>query len=423
MSSLIRKFLVLCLLISFGIPTLAGVAQRERIDLSGNYSVIAPEGWKKGATVLTDTLFADQPGTMFTNGGSILIIFNPDQMTGLTSGFSGSDLKELLVDVFDQIHYFPAKLQAISEGKFNDYDMATWNYSMPDLPGVDGAFILFKLDTEHYVALDILSIDGKLVESINAGRKIVSSLSNSEQADEQTAVAGEACSVSIETERSAALRVGPGENRTSVAFLPAGNDFAVLGQSTDKNDQVWFKLDKTEAAPKSSANEVWVLSDDVTSNGNCDSVVDADAPPIVPIIAAPPPSTNENQNTGDNNPVSGGGTVPKAGTWTISYAATAPGSCLNQPGVTIQIPINIPSDSTRVSNATESSLVFDGDSFAAIQPGVYQGLYNGVLGIETVVLTLRVINDSVMTTEFIFNVTIEGTRCSITVNGTATRNS
>jgi hypothetical protein len=413
MSLFIRRFMVLLLAIGLGISTVSARAQSERTDLSGNYSVIVPEGWTKGEV--------NDQGTVFTNGDATLTIFDPDQMAGLMSDFSGSDLKELLVVVFDQTHDFQAEQQAVKNGKFNGNDAAIWNYPIPDEPDTQAAFIVFKLAGENYGALDITSPQGVFGDSLNAGRELVSSLSSGEP----VVAAGGECSVSTETERSAALRVGPGENRSSVAFLPAGQNFVVLGQSTDKSDKVWFKLDKAEAAPKSSANEVWVLSDTVSTSGNCDAVADAAAPPIVPIVAAPPPSTGGNTgdgNTGDN-PASGGGTVPKTGTWTISYAATAPGSCLNQPGVTIQIPINIPPDTTRVSNATESSLILGGDSFTTIQPGVYQGLYTGVVGIDTVVLTLRVINDSVMTTEFIFNVTVEGTRCSITVNGTATRNS
>ena len=110
---------------------------------------------------------------------------------------------------------------------------------------------------------------------------------------------GELCSISAESADSARVRVGPGENRTSVTFLPAGQNFPVLGIFEDEDGNTWFQLDKEEAAPGRAINEAWVAATDVDSTGDCDNIAETDAPPIIPI------SSNQTANTGggSGNPV------------------------------------------------------------------------------------------------------------------------
>src|SRR6185369_1292491 len=97
-----------------------------------------------------------------------------------------------------------------------------------------------------------------------------------------------ACTVSTSRDDTVHVRVGPGENRTSIVFLTAGSSFKVLGQAKAKDGSKWWKLDKSEVAPNKAANEVWVKQDDVKPKGDCDKVVDVNAPPVVPISNAPP---------------------------------------------------------------------------------------------------------------------------------------
>jgi hypothetical protein len=98
-----------------------------------------------------------------------------------------------------------------------------------------------------------------------------------------TAVEGNAepCTVSTNEERSVTVRVGPGTNRGSITFLPAGIEFTVLGEAEAEDGSKWWKLDKAEVAPHKSANEMWVAQEQVTSSGSCDNVSEASAPPII----------------------------------------------------------------------------------------------------------------------------------------------
>jgi hypothetical protein len=98
------------------------------------------------------------------------------------------------------------------------------------------------------------------------------------------------CTVSTDQAKKVAVRVGPGLNRTSLLFLPVGKDFVVLGQATAKDGSEWWKLNKDEVAPKKSAKEVWIAQDDVETKGDCSTVGDSAAPPIIPITSAATPA-------------------------------------------------------------------------------------------------------------------------------------
>ncbi len=229
-----------------------------------------------------------------------------------------------------------------------------------------------------------------------------------------TASSGPACTVSTSHSNSVHVRVGPGSNRTSFIFLPVDQDFDVLGKATDKSGNLWYKLDKDVVAPGKSAAEAWVAAKDVITSGDCDSVVDVNAPPVIPIAVAPPPSTG---GSGGSN-VSGG-TQPNAGNWTINYAVFSPGSC--QGGGTVNLQLGFPPESATISGGG-SSIIFDGDRYNAIQPGVYQGLFSAPDG-SSVLTTLRAASPTSMSIEFILNFNADdGTPCSVTINGTVTHN-
>lgn len=130
---------------------------------------------------------------------------------------------------------------------------------------------------------------------------------------------GEACVISVADADSARVRVGPGENRTSVTFLASGQDFTVQGVSEDDAGNAWYQLDKEEAAPGRAINEAWVSADLVDSSGDCDNVAEADAPAIIPITSSSPTTTTSSGDSTSAPAVdtSGGGSI-----W-IDYAPWA----------------------------------------------------------------------------------------------------
>ena len=71
------------------------------------------------------------------------------------------------------------------------------------------------------------------------------------------------------------VRVGPGENRAVRLFLPAGEPIAVIGQATI-DGAGWWQIDLA------GVEQAWVAQADVETAGDCASVPDADAPPVIP---------------------------------------------------------------------------------------------------------------------------------------------
>lgn len=96
------------------------------------------------------------------------------------------------------------------------------------------------------------------------------------------------CIISTTQSSTVQVRVGPGTNRTVISFLPANRDFAAISKTIVDDGNLWFQLNKDEAAPNKSVNQTWVAADSVDQTGNCDAVVDGLAPPIVPIVQAAP---------------------------------------------------------------------------------------------------------------------------------------
>lgn len=77
------------------------------------------------------------------------------------------------------------------------------------------------------------------------------------------------CSLSTDTADSVDVRVGPGANRTRIGFLPAGTDITIIGQFTNDAGELWYQVDKFQAAPFNANDifEAWVLSTNVTTSG------------------------------------------------------------------------------------------------------------------------------------------------------------
>ncbi len=89
-----------------------------------------------------------------------------------------------------------------------------------------------------------------------------------------------ACTISANHDQ-VTLRVGPGQNRNTVAFMPQG-DFAVTGQAR-VGDTVWFQLAKNEVLPQKAnqVKEIWVDSNNVNQNGSCTNISVVATPAIV----------------------------------------------------------------------------------------------------------------------------------------------
>ena len=138
------------------------------------------------------------------------------------------------------------------------------------------------------------------------------------------------CAVSTPDARTVNVHVGPGENRTSVTFLPANVDIAVTGQSEDDDGNLWYQVDKETAAPGRAINEAWVLAEAVETEGECEEIADAIAPPIIPIIQRPTPSPSGDTDAPETDSADAAvatNIMPNGGSWTLGWGATTSVSC------------------------------------------------------------------------------------------------
>ena len=105
------------------------------------------------------------------------------------------------------------------------------------------------------------------------------------------------------TIRATEARVGPGTNRGVIGSITISDDAPVIGTHVTSDGSIWWRLDKSEVAPRSSANEIWVADSLVTTTGDCDEVGTASAPPIIRAPQVPSTGTDARPDTGSEPPV------------------------------------------------------------------------------------------------------------------------
>jgi len=173
--------------------------------------------------------------------------------------------------------------------------------------GHSGGAALVQVGPDTQVGAILRADDRVFADVLPDFEAIVASLTASAVT---TSTSSEPCTVSAAEAGTATVRVGPGENRTAITYLPAGTAFSVLGAGEASDGSQWWKLDKAEVAPQSAAAELWVAQDDVSASGDCAAVGAADAPPIIPITAPQPPASSGGAAT---NPPPSGGPVASSG--------------------------------------------------------------------------------------------------------------
>lgn len=236
---------------------------------------------------------------------------------------------------------------------------------------------------------------------------------------ESEPAAGASCTVSTESARTVPLRVGPGFNRGTFAFLPAGQSFDAIGRFVAPDGSVWLRLDKAQVAPDAGAEQLWVAQADVEIAGNCGQIADAAAPPIRAAQPTAVPSTGG----GDGG---GGGAVvapasrPAAGSWTLTLAERGLVSCLNTNTIEFQSSeLGVTSFSATLT-LTGDGFRWDGSDFTPQPNGSYATVWS--LGNDSAGIKLFVQNSNFMSGEMVVNTTFNTVGCSATIGVTMSRN-
>lgn len=406
-------FLLFCWVLLFiGATTFA--QDLEPVDLGDGFSISVPVSWDSEE---------DSGGILFTGRISRddfnLFVLTPPQVADQID-VSDDDLTDLLIALIDEVYSVDARSRDIEEIDDLPFPAVAWSYSIDEL---NGLAYLVEFDTEQYAFMDIWG------EDFEDHQEIVNEIIASFRFDADTATDPEAgdepepsepCFVSTDQERTVQIRVGPGQNRSVILFLPAGPSFPVTGRLVDADGNVWLQLDKTEVDPDTAANEMWVAEAAVETSGDCENVVSADAPPVIPGGPRTPPSGSGGGSGGGDAPAV---LVPTGGRWSMLLAETGTYSCEGTITLgfnTVELFERGPFTYNLSVAGDQSSITVGGSRFVLLQPGSYNGSFTFNDG-SNVQMRLNVQNATFISGQLTFNYRAGGQNCSATVFLTMTR--
>lgn len=373
------------------------------------------------ADIITESVSARQP--------EFTVLLEALQTADLLDTLSGdgpyllfAPTDEAFASFFEELELTQAEMMAAPEviNEILLYHIAQTDLSLPKLVTAGEVATLLESSAPIAVAKvkksmvldDIATIIGDRIEASNGEIYAIDTVLLPPNIGGES---GGACTISTPDKNTVAVRVGPGENRTSVVFLQAGTDFAVSGRFVDKDNGVWYKLDPAKAAPGRSMNEAWVSANGLSENGDCEAVGDAAAPPIIPITSSRPQTGG---GSGAGAAPADPGALPQAGRWTIVLNPITNASCAGTGNVAISTSevLSTNTFTTQISQVSATRLLMDGDIMSATGGGTYVGKWDFGGG-EYGTVYLRVVSATVMTGELVSSVE----NCSATVTFTMTR--
>lgn len=305
----------------FSVPAAAQTDLATSYSFEGGATFNYPDDWR-----LSD---GNERVQVFSDATRVYVL-DEAALSGIGVKATANEADALQI-YFERYHsdraFKPAKVETL---EINGRSTAQYDYSADD---GRARIIAFRFTNGALGLIEGMSLAGKLKEE-----EIVLAITASfdSSGDANTAISTEPvdCSVSTRVADTVRVRVGPGENRASIIFLPSDEDFQVLGQASANDGSLWWKLDKEAVAPQKSANEVWVAQNDVRATGNCGAVVDVNAPPIIPISNVPPTTGNSGGGNTGVPPATGSG-LPTTGLYSGSIG-DGNASCADIPNVNFQ---------------------------------------------------------------------------------------
>jgi hypothetical protein len=411
-----KSSLLLCIILL--VVAFPVYAQRETtVDLNEGYTITIPSDW--------DVEDEDEYGGLYLYGDAYAIyVLDPVAIDEYINVGSADTATEVLIELYDAVFGVEPNAAAVRKVRIGTRLGSSWEYEAETTEGeaLDGIFVILEMSDGTLGALDIYAFAGELGDPLDdLEDMIVSFDAPADEGENTAALTGESCTVSTGEPNSAALRVGPGFNRSSVAFLPANVDVDVTGAFTADDGSEWFQLDKAQAAPQSAAAELWVLRDDVDESGDCDSVGDTTAPPVIPIAVQPPTPVPG----APAPPPATGSITPSTGYWRITLNPTTNASCQggdNFTFPTVEVYINFPVQGLTVyGEPTTGGLMLDSDFFARA-PGTnsFEGSFtfdDGSNSQMRFTLTSATFGAGALTGNF----SIDGVPCSATAQLTISR--
>jgi len=309
----VRKFffgaLLVFMLAAVNVTPLFAQEESVRVvDLSDSYSVTIPEDWVASVDEEFGGYYLASPDDAIT-----IYALEPGLVAQITGMASVKNPAALLIALNTLLHPGQPINNTIEEGLSNGHPIASWRYTS-DVESRDGRLSVVQMEGSVLAAFDVYAAAGELDAALPQIDTIIASIvgdpgAAAETTTENTTVAqtapAEPCTISVDTAGTATLRVGPGPARGAIAFLPAGQQFVVIGRFVADDGGVWYQLNKSDAAPQSAAVEIWVAQTEVVGEGGCETVAVTDAPPVIRSGGSGVQSLN-----GGGASTNGGGTTP-----------------------------------------------------------------------------------------------------------------
>jgi len=397
------------------LPALAQEKLTEKYTFESGATFSYPKAWKLNEKINPLIILSEQTRLFVLDYANLQAI--------------GVDIKSASQNDILKIYFSKAYPdRAFKESKIEPLEIGKRKGIQYDYSADDGRARVMVIPFTNGSAgiVEEISLAGKLREE-DTVLALVESFENTEEitgTTTNTTVAPKPvnCTVSTTRDDTVQVRVGPGENRSSIVFLSAGSSYKVLGQAKAKDGSKWWKLDKSEVAPDKAANEVWVKQDDVKAKGDCDKVTDVNAPPVVPIVNAPPSVPAAGNDTGSSNPPpSGGGNTPLSGSWTVNFG-DGKESCSDISSFDLmpaarQDTFNVVVANSSLIYVDGGPLVRNGNTFS----GAYD-LTDNTGATFNRKLILQVISPTQMNGTLIDTAMVEGHLCSATLPITMTKN-
>lgn len=422
----LRLVLSLCLLLL--VLAVPAVAQEnglpQQIELPDGFTISVPANWTQQA----DTSLG---GTLLEGTRATARVFTPAALAAITEIDASAPLADILVILYRDFAVERARESQIEALTLGDHPAASYRYSSG---AEEGLFIVVDFGAGAYGLFEYVAASGLLDEQLQLAKSIATTFAeNIVEVDPKTGLpqavpagaatpittaGGAACLVSTTTEGTAALHVGPGENRAIVSFLPPIGVYTVTGRFVLEDGSEWFQLNKDEIPSAAVANEVWLARALVDEQGDCDAVANASEPPIIPNSNIPPlePSSEQGESVAETTVPVEGGLLPTSGSWTLTFAPTTPVSCLDTETVHIessQLWDTTPFVARLITAPDGSTFVYGANTFTRSAPSTYSGSFTFEGGANTQV-RFDVISGSEMLGQVVYNETVNGRPCSAT---------
>jgi hypothetical protein len=399
------------------------------VELTDGYSISVPDGWA-GSPGLND-------GFIVTDGTRFLYVMDPTVVSEtLDLEDETPPLTELLINLFNEQYRVTPDLEDITQSELGEAALpaAIYPYSVGD--AFAGTYVVVQVGAEAWALFDMTAPVNDTLDALELIGQIAMTLVEGEIAPITAAATAVPCMIVPAPNSTVAVRIGPGDNRAIILYMPDDAEVRANGVFVDENGAEWLRVNKTQLAPDVAADELWVLAGEVITSGDCTSLTAIASRNIIPaappVVVVPAEDTAQGANTGagvPTDPNAALGVVPRGGVWTWRFDSTAYQSCASGgvTGDTTQSPTSellgtfAAGFSSSMNVAADGrSFTFYGTTYTLQQGGVYLGTsdFGGGVGQAT---RLRVISDSRMSGEYTINVQGADFACSITIYVTVTR--